>query len=41
MNVKRLINTFETMMQHIKKNLMSKRKQKLKLRMILLQTKKR
>ena len=36
MNAKRLINAVKTTMQHIKKNLMSKRKRKLKLRMISL-----
>ena len=41
MNAKRLINAIETTMQHIQKNLMSKKKRKLKLRMILLQAKKR
>ena len=41
MNAKRLINAIETIMQHIRKNLMSKKKRKLKLRMILLQAKKR
>ena len=36
-----MINAVKTTMQRIKKNLMSKRKRKLKLRMILLQTKRR
>ena len=31
MNVKRLINAFNTTMKHVKKNLMSKRKRKSKL----------
>ena len=41
MNAKRLINAIETTMQRIRKNLMSKKKRKLKLRMISLQAKKR
>ena len=41
MNTKCFINVIETAMQRIKKNLMSKRKWKLKLWMILLQAKKR
>ena len=36
MNVKRLISAIETVMQRIRKNLMSKKKRKLKLRIILL-----
>ena len=41
MNARRSISAIETTMQHIKKNLMSKRKRKSKLRMILLQAKRR
>ena len=40
-NVKRLINAVETTMQHIKKNLMFTKERKLKLKIILLQAKKR
>ena len=40
MNAKRLINAIETAVQRIRRNLMLKRKWKLKLRMISLQTKK-
>ena len=36
MNVKRLINAIETIVKYIRKDLMLKRKRKLKLRMILL-----
>ena len=41
MNARRSINVIDTTMKRIKKNLMSKKKRKLKLRMISLQTKKR
>ena len=41
MNARRSINAIETTMQHIRKDLMSKRKRKLKLRMISLQAKRR
>ena len=41
MNAKRLISVIDTTMKRIKRNLMSKKKRKLKLRMISLQTKKR
>ena len=41
MNAKRSINAVETTMQRIQKNLMSKKRQKSKLQMTLLQVKKR
>ena len=41
MNARRSINAIKTMMQHIKRNLMSKKKRKSKLQIISLQAKKR
>ena len=41
MNIKRSINVINTTMKRIKKNLMLKKKRKLKLRIIFLQIKKR
>ena len=41
MKTKRFVNAIKTIMQHIKKNLMSKKNRKLKLWMILLQAKRR